>query len=27
MKAVSQNDAPFFYGNLNTNNVITLNQD
>ena len=27
MKAVGQNDAPFFYGNLNTNNVITLNQD
>jgi len=27
MKAVNQNDAPFFYGNLNTNNVISLNQD
>lgn len=26
MKAVAQSDAPFFYGNLNTNNVITLNQ-
>lgn len=27
MNAVSQSDASFFYGNLNTNNVITLNQD
>lgn len=27
MKAVSQSDASFFYGNLNTNNVISLNQD
>jgi len=27
MNAVSQSDANFFYGNLNTNNVITLNQD
>ncbi len=26
MKAVSQGDAPYFYGNLNTNNVIALNQ-
>lgn len=27
MKAVSQGDAPYFYGNLNTNNVIALNQN
>ena len=27
MKAVSQSDAPFFYGNLGSNNVINLNQD
>ncbi len=27
MKAVSQTDAPFFYGNLGSNNVISLNQD
>lgn len=27
MKAVGQEDAPFFFGNLNTNNQITLNQD
>lgn len=26
MKSVSQEDANFFYGNLNSNNVITLNQ-
>ena len=26
MKAISTQDAPFFYGNLNTNNVISLNQ-
>ena len=26
MKSVSQADSNFFYGNLNTNNVITLNQ-
>jgi len=27
MNAVGQSDASFFYGNLNTNNVISLNQD
>jgi len=27
MKAISQADAPYFYGNLNTNNVISLNQN